>query len=140
MSIQIGLPWSKPPLTQNARQHHHVKAKAVKEALGEARLAIRAAKPDPMDGAHVVLHYRVPDRRRRDADNLAVTLKVVQDALVAEGVIPADDWEVVPASGQRIHPPDGEPAMWVELIDLTRDRYDTFAEFNAGTKKAGRGK
>lgn len=138
MSTLIPLPWSKPPITLNARQHHHVKAKAVAQALLEARVTIRAADVDPMDAAHVILHYRAPDRRRRDADNLAATLKVVQDALVAEGVIPRDDWECVPASGQRIHPPVKpavEPAMWVELIDV-REPFTTFGEFNARVLKA----
>lgn len=116
---RIDLPWASPPISQNDRQHHHVKAKAVAAALTEARLAIRAAQVQPIVGAVITLHYRVPDKRRRDADNLAVTLKVVQDALVAEGVIPRDDWVSVPASGQQIHPPtDDGPALWVELTDV----------------------
>lgn len=115
----IPLPWTKPPLSQNDRQHHHVKAKAVAAALTEARLAIRAARVKAMVGANITLHYRVADKRRRDADNLAVVLKVVQDALVAEGVICDDSWVCVPHSGQTIHPPNGEPAaMWVELERL----------------------
>lgn len=120
-SLHIDLPWASPPISQNDRQHHHVKAKAVALALSQARLAIRAAQIKPVVGAEVVLHYRVADKRRRDADNLAVVLKVVQDALVAEEVIPRDDWVCVPASGQRIHPPEpGEPAaMWVTLENVT---------------------
>lgn len=117
--IRIDLPWRTPPVSQNDRQHHHVKAKAVAQALVEARLAIRAADIAPIVGAVITLHYRVPDRRRRDADNLAVTLKVVQDALVVEQIIPRDDWVCVPASGQQIHPPTDEgPAMWVELSQV----------------------
>lgn len=119
---QIALPWPKPPLSQNDRQHHHVKAKAVATALEQARTTIRAAKVPPMVGANITLHYRVADKRRRDADNLAVVLKVVQDALVAEGVIHDDSWVCVPHSGQTIHPPNGEPAaMWVELQPLTTE-------------------
>lgn len=116
----IPLPWTAPPVSQNDRQHHHVKAKAVALALAEARMAIRVARVEPVAGAEVTLHYRVPDRRRRDADNLAVVLKVCQDALVAEGVIPRDDWVCVPKSGQQIHPPTDEPsAMWLELSSVT---------------------
>lgn len=121
--IRIELPWRTPPLSQNDRQHHHVKAKLVASALEAARWSIRAARLQPLVGAEVTLHYRVPDRRRRDADNLAVVLKVCQDALVAEGILPRDDWVCVPASGQRIHPPDGQPAMWLELTSITS--YDT---------------
>ena len=119
MSIRIPLPWTSPPVSQNDRQHHHVKAKAVARALAEARLAIRAAQVEPIVGAVVTLHYRVPDLRRRDADNLAVVLKVCQDALVAEGVIPRDDWIHVPSSGCTIHPPDAPAAMWLVLSDVT---------------------
>lgn len=116
--IRIPLDWGRPPLSQNDRQHHHVKAKAVARALAEARLAIRAADVEPIVGAVVTLHYRVPDLRRRDADNLAVVLKVCQDALVAEGVIPRDDWVHVPSSGCTIHPPEGTTEMWLELTDV----------------------
>lgn len=119
MSIRIPLPWTSPPVSQNDRQHHHVKAKAVARALAEARLAIRAAQVEPIVGAVVTLHYRVPDLRRRDADNLAVVLKVCQDALVAEGVIPRDDWVHVPSSGCTIHPPDAPAEMWLVLSDVT---------------------
>jgi len=115
--VTIPLPWTSPPVSQNDRQHHHVKAKAVAQALAEARLAIRAAQVEPVVGAIVTLHYRVPDRRRRDADNLAVVLKVCQDALVKEGVLPDDSWVCVPASGCRIHPPGEPAAMWLTLSD-----------------------
>lgn len=115
----IPLPWSKPPLVQNDRQHHMVKAKAFAKALEEARWAIRGAKVQPMTGANVTLHYRVPDRRVRDADGPAPTLKVVLDALVAEQVIPRDDWVHVPQAAVRIHPPSEDgAAMWVELEEV----------------------
>lgn len=120
MTITIPLPWLSPPITLNARQHHHVKAKAVAAALTEARLAIRAAQVRPVVGAEVTLHYRVADRRRRDADNLAPTLKAVQDALVLEAIIPRDDWVHIPSATCRIHAPTDEPAaMWLVLSEIT---------------------
>ena len=118
-TITIPLPWDRPPLSQNDRLHHRVKALKVAAVLGEARGAITVVNIKPIVGAEVILHYRVADKRRRDADNLAVVLKVCQDALVAEGVIPRDDWVCIPASGQRIHPPNGEPAaLWLELTHV----------------------
>ena len=114
--VVVPLPWTKPPLSQNDRQHHHVKAKLVSAALGEARQAIRTRGLPPVAGANVTLHYRVADKRRRDADNLAVVLKVCLDALVAEGVLPDDSWVHCPHAGMTIHPPNGEPAsMWLTL-------------------------
>lgn len=117
--IVIQLPWQKPPLAQNDRQHHMVKAKAFAAAKDDARWAIRAARVAPIVGAVVTLHYRVPDKRRRDADGPAPTLKAVLDALVAEGVLPDDSWVCVPSCAVVIHPPQGPPAMWLALTDIT---------------------
>lgn len=119
-TIVIPLFWTRPPLSQNDRnERNRGGSQRIKVALTEARMAIRAARVEPIVGAVVTLHYRMPDRRRRDADNLAATHKVVQDALVAEGVIPRDDWIHVPASGQHIHPPTNDgPALWIELTDV----------------------
>ena len=120
--IRIDLPWSKPPLSQNDRDERaRGGARKIATAKAEARMAIRAARVEPIVGADVTLHYRVADRRRRDADNLAVVLKVCQDALVLEGVLPDDSWVCVPHSGQTIHPPEpGQPsALWLELSDIT---------------------
>lgn len=118
--IAIPLPWQRPPLNANDRNDRRTGGfRKVADALTEARLAIRMAKVPPIVGAEVTLHYRVPDNRRRDADNLAATLKVVQDALVKEGVLPDDSWVCVPSATCRIHAPGDEPAMWVVLSDIT---------------------
>jgi Holliday junction resolvase RusA-like endonuclease len=119
----IPLPWSKPPLTGNrTRGNPYARAAEVKQAKEAARFAVFQAmirgQVGPMVGANVTLHFQMPDRRRRDADGLAPTLKVCLDALVAEGVLPDDSWVHVPAATCRIHPPNGEPAaMWLELTD-----------------------
>lgn len=115
----IPLPWAKPPISQNDRDERAKGgARKIKTALSEARMAVRSAQLTPIVGAVVTLHYRVPDYRRRDADNLSVVLKICQDALVQEGVIPRDDWVHVPSSGCHIHPPDGESALWLALTDI----------------------
>ena len=120
-SIIIGLPWPAPPLTGNrTRGNPYARASEVKQAKAEAQWAIRAAKPRPVVGADVTLHFRPKDRRRRDSDGMAPTLKVCLDALVAEGVLPDDSWVCVPSSTNRIHPPDGgQAAMWLEVAVLT---------------------
>lgn len=125
MTMIVPLPWSRPPLTLNPSlraENPHAKASKVRAAKAEAVAAIEAANVPAMAGAIVMLHYRVPDRRRRDADNLAATLKVCQDALVTAGVLVEDSWVTVPHSGQRIHPPTNEgPAMWLTLDDPDGD-------------------
>lgn len=121
----VPLPWSKPPLTLNSSlraENGYMKAKRVREAKAEAVAAIIAADIAPMAGANITLHYRAPDMRRRDADNLAATLKVCQDALVDAGVLVEDSWVTVPHSGQRIHPPTADgPALWLTLDNPDKD-------------------
>ena len=118
---RVELPWFAPPLSQNAlrRMHYHAEAKLKRESLEQARWAIKAANLEPMVGANVTLHWRMPDRRRRDGDGAAPTLKVCLDALVAEGVLPDDSWVHVPHSGVTTHPPlHMEPgSLWLELTD-----------------------
>jgi crossover junction endodeoxyribonuclease RusA len=117
----VPLIWSKPPLTGNrTRGNPYARANEVRAAKEDARHAIRMNMPKPVVGAEVTLHFRPKDKRRRDADGLAPTLKVCLDALVLEGVLPDDSWVCVPAVHIRIHPPNGEPAaMWLELDVLT---------------------
>lgn len=117
----VPLPWRKPPLAQNDRRHWRQQHRDFQTAKDEAQWAIRAAGPGRTDGVEVVLHYRVPDRRRRDADGPAPTLKAVLDALVAEQVIPDDSWTHVPRIAVQMHPPTpGQPpAMWLTLTPIT---------------------
>ncbi len=123
MSHLIPLPWVKPPITLNPglrASNPHVKAAKVRDAKAEAGWAIRAAKTPALIGCNITLHYRVPDRRRRDADNLAATLKVCQDALVDVGVLHEDSWITVPSATCRIHAPSADgPALWLELEELS---------------------
>ena len=118
----IALPWPTAPITQNQlRRMHPLREAALKKAaLAEARWAIRAAKPAMLIYADVVLHWRMPDRRRRDGDGAAPTLKVALDALVHEGVLPEDSWVCVRHSGVTTHPPvKGMPGgMWLELNEV----------------------
>jgi crossover junction endodeoxyribonuclease RusA len=117
VSLTIPLFWTRPPLTGNrTRGNPYARANEVKAAKDAAILAVRAARPTPMRGAEVTLHFRPKDKRRRDADGLAPTLKVCLDALVVCGVLPDDSWVHVPSATCRIHAPNGEPAaMWLEL-------------------------
>jgi crossover junction endodeoxyribonuclease RusA len=115
----IALPWHVPPLTQNQlRRLHPMREAALKRvAKDEARWTIRGARLTARAQSNVVLHWRMPDGRRRDGDGAAPTLKVVLDALVAEGILPDDSWAEVPHSGVTCHPPmRGLPgALWLEL-------------------------
>ena len=118
----VVLPWSAPPITQNGlrRMHHHAEAIAKRQALTEARWAIRNAHITNMARATVVLNWQMKDMRRRDGDGAAPTLKVCLDALVDEGVLEDDSWPFVPHSGVTCHPPiKGQlGAMWLALTPI----------------------
>ena len=116
----VPLPWTNPPLSGNrTRGNPHARANEVAKAKGEAQWAVRAARLPKLAGANITLSLRVGTKRRRDADNLAPTLKVCQDALVLEGVLPDDSWVHVPSATCRIHPPSADgPAMWLALESL----------------------
>lgn len=113
----IHLTWDRPPLSLNDRGHHHPKAKAYASAVEQVRWCIRRARVAPLTDFPIVatLHWRIPDRRRRDADNLGMTLKACLDGLVAERVIPDDDWTHVKRASSEIHHPNRDPAMWITL-------------------------
>lgn len=117
--------WPTPPITQNQlrRMNHWDEARAKKNAIAEARWAIKAARPTPMTEALVRLNYRPGTRRLCDADGLAPTLKVFLDALVQEGVLLDDNYLYVPESSIRIWgPAKGMPgAMWADLVPWEAD-------------------
>lgn len=93
-TIRLKLPWPKPPLTLNAREHWRVKAQKTAAVRETVRLV---ARPDGVALAHpiaseveVELRWVVTDKRRRDVDNVTASLKPCMDGLRDAGVL-ADD-------------------------------------------------
>src|SRR5690606_31074087 len=117
---RIALPWAAPPLTKNAvrRMHYRTEAKVRKQIMQTVALLAREVTPRP--AAIVVLHWRMPDRRRRDGDGAAPTLAACIDGLGTAEVLPDDSWAQVPHSGVTCHPPSpGQPgAMWLAIDDV----------------------
>lgn len=115
----IPLPWTAPPLTKNRvrRMHHHAEAKARKDIVDVVALLARDIKPMP--GAVIILHWVMPDRRRRDGDGAAPTLAACIDGIVKAGVLTDDSWVEVPHSGVTCHAPTpGQPGrLWLTLTD-----------------------
>lgn len=120
MTTLIPLPWEKPPLTGNrTRGNVYARAAEVKLAKEQAIVAVARVCRTRLVGADVTLHFRPKDKRRRDADGLAPTLKVCLDALVLQCVLPDDSWVHVPRVSCEIHPPTDEPAaMWLQLDNI----------------------
>lgn len=122
----IALPFELPPLVKNQvrKMHHHKEAKIRRESMAAVRWAIRAAKVTPLEQAVVVMHWRLPNRIRRDGDGAQPTLSFCLDALVLEGILPDDSWKFVVHSGITCHEPQpGLPgALWLTITDPTEDR------------------
>ena len=93
-SITITLPLPSKCLSPNARAHWRTKAKAVKEyrwrACAEALEATEAQMPRWTAASIQAVFYH-PQRRRRDHDNLAASLKSAVDGLVDAGLLADDD-------------------------------------------------
>lgn len=98
----IKLPWKRPPLSWNDREHWAPRAKKVKEVRTTAALLARQAGIPKLETARVRLLWLVSDRRRRDRENIGATLKPAVDGLVDAGVIEDDCWWVVTESSCAI--------------------------------------
>lgn len=89
----IPLPWDVPPVKPNGGYGsiygHAAKVKQARTAMG---LLARKANIPPLTKCRVQLTWYVPDKIRRDVDNLAWTLKPLCDALA--GTKPMD-WKIV---------------------------------------------
>lgn len=109
----IPLPWTKPPLSLNDRDHWRVKAKKVAQVRAIGALVGRNLPPT--ERAEVWLHYRPRDKRARDTANLHATLKPLTDGLVDAGVLSRGDSCEYVEERCRIHPPiKGQPgALWL---------------------------
>lgn len=82
----LNLTYRKPPLTLNQRgcwAKHDPHRKALRHQA--AQLAQAARIPKNLTHITTRLHYRAPDRIRRDEDNLIATAKPLWDGLVDAG-------------------------------------------------------
>ncbi len=93
-TLTVRLPFPDPKLSPNGRHHYLVKNAAFQAAKDGAVVAIRATgavvagREQPI---RMIAHFRCPDKRRRDLDNLLASIKPYIDALVQCGVIDDDN-------------------------------------------------
>jgi len=74
----------------NDRVHWSARNSMFQSVKKAAWAMIRNARVPALSRVTVLLVFDPPDRRRRDADNLAGALKACCDAMVAAGVVPDD--------------------------------------------------
>jgi len=102
----------------NQRLHFRVKARITADLKDTTEGKVRAAKVPVCEHIRVTLHYVPRDNRRRDADNLVATSKVVVDSIVSRcGITPDDTPQYVDHRMPIIelaNPKD--PHLWVEIV------------------------
>ena len=114
-SKTIVLPWTKPLLNLNSRQHWSVKARDTDAVRSVTALLCRDfAKADKV---RVLLSYTPRDKRRRDADNLVGMLKPICDGIVDAGVVPDDTPEFMVKEMPVINAPEGKHARMELLVE-----------------------
>lgn len=105
---EIELPAGLKLLSLNGREHYMVRNRTY-QSLKKAAWAMTVnARVPRLERVEITAVYDPPDRRQRDPDNLAASLKPCVDALVAARVIPNDDSRYVAGVsceiGERIYP------------------------------------
>ena len=118
MIARVDLPYAKPPLSMNDRQHWAVKARITAGVrTSTARLAKAASVPTGLAHVTVTLCYRPKANRKRDADNLVPVLKACCDGLVDHGLTTDDTPDLMTKAMPVIHPAvKGQPpALWLEI-------------------------
>ena len=86
----ITLPWPSPKLSQNARVHWAVKAKAVRSYKFQCVAILSQFKAELKGQTHFSVTFHPPSARRYDRDGLIGRLKTAQDALAH--VVGVDDF------------------------------------------------
>lgn len=122
----IELPWSAPPVKPNGGHGnvyaHAAKVKRARQTMG---LLARNAGLPAMVACRVELVWYVPDRRKRDVDNLVWTLKPLCDALSSNAkpwdhlIVPDDTPEFMTKPMPRIvYAPDRPKRMVLIVTEI----------------------
>ena len=85
-------PGRRPWLATNRRDHHHARAQLVRSWRERAMLSATQTRERPLASPFTVRAViRWPDRRRRDLDGGAPTVKACLDGIQDAGLIAGDD-------------------------------------------------
>lgn len=100
---RLPVPYRRPPLSLNSLINSHGARNRIVQEVKRAGWAVaRGAKVPPMRAIIVELVWFKGDNRRADADNMAPTLKALQDGLVLAKVVPDDSGDRVISARLRV--------------------------------------
>ena len=106
-------------INANERPHYREKAKLTKAWRTAAADAINAGFfPDHYERAHITIHYRLADNRRREVSNLHPTSKAICDGIVDAQLIPDDSDAHVIGPDNRREWPNGTPRVTVTIEEI----------------------
>lgn len=92
---RLALPYRRPPISLNGREHWSVRHRIMEELKTTAGWVARAAKVPKLQACTIRLTWFPGNNRRCDPDNLALTLKGLVDGLVLAKILPDDNAERV---------------------------------------------
>jgi|GEM_PF-2965277 len=79
-------------INANQREHHMAKANRIKNLRQMAALVAKNEQARVgSDCASLLIEIGWPDKRRRDVENLAPTIKALTDGCIDAGLLPDDD-------------------------------------------------
>lgn len=117
----LTLPYTRPPLSLNDREHWGAKARTVKQVRHAVKLLARAKGLPRCERIAVELHYQQKVARAIDGDNLMATVKPCVDGLCDAGVLIDDDSSRVVHHSPVIHAPEAgqrHGLVWLVVSDL----------------------
>lgn len=78
------------------RNEHYFKLNSLKkEWAKKVQLAVREYNIKPVESCEIDFHFYFKDRKKRDLDNYAATVKMILDGLKLCEIIPDDNWQIV---------------------------------------------
>ena len=115
----ITLPPGLKMLSLNGRYHWSERDRRNKAFMKAAWAMALQAKIPRLDRVIVTAEYQPPDRRARDADNIALAAKSGIDGLVKAGVLPDDDSSHVLRVECRIGEPYPRGRLVLHVTEIT---------------------
>lgn len=122
-SWSFDLPYTRPPrgLHANDRAHWRRKAKSTQEVRAAVFALTRAAHVPALERIRVDVEWVVPDRRKRDTDNVSPLLKAIYDGIgsdrgVSARIVEDDSPEFMSKPGATIRYEPGCTAHFTVTI------------------------
>jgi hypothetical protein len=111
--------WQKLYSLNDYRNEHFHKLNAIKREWSNAvELACIWNKIQPVDKCELRFTFIFGDRKRRDPDNYAATVKMIIDGLVMAGILPDDNFNHVVKIEMSIEIQKGVEGVKVEMLEV----------------------